>query len=69
MPVAKKVTNIKELRDDLLNTYDGLESKKMPLNMAKEKANTAGKILNSLKLELDYNEKRKYNKKIDFLEV
>lgn len=37
--------------------------------MGKELANTAGKIINSLKAELEYNALMGYKKKIDYLEV
>lgn len=64
----KEPKNIKELRDDLLNIYGRIENKQIPLNMAKEKANVAGKILGSLKLQMEYNDKRgQKDKEIDFL--
>lgn len=49
-----KITNVTELRDDLLNAYDMLKSDPKRHNQVKELSNTAGKILASLKIELEY---------------
>lgn len=61
--------NITDLRNSLLDNYDKMKSKKMELKHGKELANTAGKILNSLKIELEYNTLVGNKNKIDFLEV
>lgn len=61
--------NITDLRNDLLDNYEQMKSKKMELKDGKELANTAGKILNSLKIELEYNTLVGNKNKIDFLEV
>ena len=60
--------NITELRKDLAENYRLMKIKKMPITTGKELANTAGKILTSLKVELDYNHMMGVKKKIDFLE-
>ena len=44
-----------------------MKKKEMDLKMDKELANTAGKILNSLKIELEYNSLLGFKKTIDFL--
>ncbi len=60
--------NIKELRDSLSTNYSKMVSKKMPISTGKELANTAGKILTSCKVELEYSKLMGVKKKIDFLE-
>lgn len=60
--------NIIELRESLSDNYEQLKTKKMELKLGKELANTAGKIINSLKVELDYNSMMNIKKKISFLE-
>lgn len=60
--------NIGELRKSLSENYSKMKAKKMSLPMGKELANTAGKILSSLKVELEYNSQMGVKKKIDFLE-
>lgn len=64
-----EIKNVKDLRDDLINTYQGIKTGAVSLREAKERNNTAGKILNSAKIELEYNSYTKSNKKIDFLET
>jgi hypothetical protein len=64
-----QINNIEELRYSLTDNYCKMYDKKMPLGMGKELANTGGKIMASLKLELDYNEKMGYKDKIAFLET
>ena len=61
--------NIKDLRNSLLDNYEKMKSKEMDLKDGKELANTAGKVLNSLKIELEYNTLIGNKNKIDFLEV
>jgi len=61
--------NIKDLRNSLLDNYKKMKSKEMDLKDGKELANTAGKVLNSLKIELEYNNLVGNKNKIDFLEV
>lgn len=59
--------NIKDLRESLSDNYEKIKNDEMDLKVAKELANTAGKIINSLKIELDYNSKLKLKKEIEFL--
>jgi hypothetical protein len=61
--------NITELRTSLSENYEQMKSKKMDLKIGKELANTAGKIINSLKVELEYNSMMDIKKKIDFLDT
>lgn len=61
--------NIVELRNSLSDNYTKMKAGKMGLNVGKELANTAGKIINSLKVELEYNSMMDVKKKIDYLDV
>ncbi len=60
--------NIKELREKLSQNYEEMENGTRSLKLGKELANTAGKIIGSLAVELNYNNSMEYQKKIDFLE-
>ncbi len=60
--------NITELRQSLADNYTKMKANKMSLGVGKELANTAGKIINSLKVELEYNHLLGIKKKIDFLD-
>jgi len=59
--------NITELRNSLLDNYSKMKSKEMELKEGKELANTAGKVLSSLKIELEYQSLTGNKKDIDFL--
>lgn len=59
--------NITELRASLADNYENMKAKTMDLKMGKELANTAGKIINSLKVELEYNSMMDIKKEIPFL--
>jgi hypothetical protein len=61
--------NVKQLRDELILTYENLKAGKMGIREAKEYANVCGKIMSSAKLELMYNVYVKSGNKIPFLEV
>lgn len=61
--------NIEELRASLADNYEKMKAKTMDLKMGKELANTAGKIINSIKVELEYNSMMDVKKEIPFLSV
>lgn len=61
--------NIKDLRDSLLESFNQLKSGEIEHKQAKELTNMSGKIINSAKLEMDYNNYTGDKKKIEFLEV
>lgn len=63
-----QIANIKDLRKELSENYSQMKGKTMDLNMGKELANTAGKILVSCRVELEYNKIMGIKNKIDFLE-
>lgn len=60
--------NIVELRNSLADNYVKLKAGKMNIALGKELANTAGKIINSCKAQLDYNQMIGSKGTIDFLE-
>lgn len=59
--------NINELRHELCVIFDEIRANKVTLPRAKELTNTAGKIINSIKLELVYAALRKETPIIEFL--
>lgn len=61
--------NIKELRDSLLENYEQTKAGKMEKGTCQTLANTAGKVINSVRLELDYNAFCGAKKTISFLET
>jgi len=63
-----QITNIKELRESLIDNYEKTKEKKMPLNMCKELTNSAGKIIGSIQIELVQNQLLKEAKPISFLQ-
>lgn len=60
--------NITELRDSLADNYTRMKEREMDLATGKELSNAAGKIINSLKVELEYNQLMDIKERIDFLE-
>lgn len=64
------IKNSSDLREDLIvNVYEKLREHKIGLKEAKERVNTAGKIIATAKLELEYNNFLGNKKVIPFLEV
>lgn len=61
--------NIKELRESLTENYEAMKKSQMSIKLGKELANTAGKILNSVKVELEYNRMTDTKPEIDFLKT
>ncbi|PTR17470.1 hypothetical protein C8R31_101634 [Nitrosospira sp. Nsp2] len=59
--------NITELRAQLSTLFADLKSGSIDVKIASEMNNTAGKIINSLKVELDYAAQRKEEPSIEFL--
>ncbi|WP_293685155.1 hypothetical protein [Spirosoma sp. 48-14] len=60
--------NISELRTSLADNYTKMKAGKMNPGLGKELSNAAGKIINSLKVELEYNQLMQIKKTIPFLE-
>lgn len=63
----QKITNIDELRQDLIGAYEMLRADPKRVIQVGELANTAGKIIGSVKLELEYAALRKEKPEIAFL--
>jgi len=59
--------NITDLRESLSDNYNKMKDGKMSLKVGKELSNAAGKIINSLKVELEYNSMMDIKEEIDFL--
>ena len=66
--MRKKPENINELRDALLDSFGDLLSGNMRAIDAKERSNMAGKIINSAKIQLEYQVAAKREPAIEFLE-
>lgn len=60
-------TTMTELRDDLLTMYSEIGAGQIKLNMAQEKNNTAGKIVKSASVQLEYAKILKIAPNIPFL--
>lgn len=60
--------NITELRDALALQYQKVLNGEIDVKVAAELNNTAGKIINSAKVQLEYNVQSKNNKTIKFLD-
>ena len=60
--------NITDLRKSLSENYEAMKDGSMELKVGSELSNVAGKIINSLKVELEYNLKMEYKRKIEYLE-
>lgn len=61
--------NVNDLRNELITVFDQLKRKKLSHATAKELTNTAGKIISSTKLQLEYASIRKERPEIPFLNV
>jgi hypothetical protein len=62
-----KPKDINELRDQLLDAYDWVKADPRRANQVKEMANTAGKVIGTLKLQLEYAMLRREKPHIQFL--
>lgn len=66
-----KITNLNELRRDLIEAYETLKADPKRVVQVSELANTAGKVVAATKLEVEYQMLRRKVTgfpKIDFLE-
>jgi predicted nucleic acid-binding Zn-ribbon protein len=62
------IKNVKDLRDELIDVYNQLRDGELGIREVKERANMAGKIIASAKIQLEYNIYTKSGSKIEFLE-
>ena len=61
------MNNVLDLRSELVKVFNGVKNKKLPIERAKELNNTAGKILNTARIQLEYAKMRKEVPVVDFL--
>jgi len=61
------MTTIKELRKQIIETTEGLKSGTIDLKIAAELNNSAGKIINTVRTQLEYAKLRKEKPEIMFL--
>ena len=61
--------NVENLRNDLLKVYDGLRKGKIGLDEAKQAANVSGKIIGSVKIQIQYNKMVQSKERIPFMEL
>jgi hypothetical protein len=59
--------NTKELRTEMSSVISALRDKSLPHGTAREMINATGKIIASVKLELEYANMRKEKPSVDFL--
>lgn len=59
---------VNKLREKLITQIDKLEKKEVPVEIAREISRTSQAILESVRLELEYNKELNAKNKIDFLE-
>ena len=64
-----KPTNITELRDQLLDAFDQLKGDPRRAMQAKELTNTAGKVISTLKTQIEYAMMRGEEPDIPFMGV
>jgi|AntRauTorckE6833_2_1112554.scaffolds.fasta_scaffold34238_3 hypothetical protein len=61
--------NITGLRESLTDNYEKMKKGEMPIKLGKELTNTAGKIIQSLKVELDYKQFMEDREPLPYLET
>ncbi len=68
--MAKKteIKNMVQLRDSLLETYNQLKDGEIGTKEAKESSNLAGKIVSTVKAQMEYYTMTKADGKITFME-
>lgn len=60
--------NITELRNEIGKTFEGLRDGKLDIKVGGEMNNSAGKMINTIKVQLEYNKFLKDRKNIPFLQ-
>jgi hypothetical protein len=63
-----EIKNVNDVRDALAQTLKDLMAGNMRVADAKERSNAAGKMINSAKVQLEYQLAQKKEPSIDFLE-
>lgn len=62
------MSSITKLRDDLMSVFHGLRDGTIDTKVATEMNNAAGKVINTVKVQLDYASLRKEIPRIPFME-
>ena len=65
----KAMKNIEDLRNDLLSNYQKTKSGEISVGLAKELYNSAGKIIATVKAQLEYNKYVGNTSEIPFMVV
>ena len=60
--------NIVELRDELVKVYEQLRNGELGTDEVKQAANVAGKIMASIKVQIEYNKMVQSKRRIEFVE-
>ncbi len=60
-------SNIEELRTELLNAFAMVKADPRRVNQCKEMSNAAGKVIGTLKIEIEYAQMRGEKPQIDFI--
>jgi len=58
---------MKDLRDNIIQTMENLKDGSVDIKIAAELNNSAGKIINTVRTQLEYSKLRKEKPQIDFL--
>lgn len=66
--MASKIKNLHELGVDLLEVYTQLRNGQMEKSTARSLASVAGKVIESLKVQLEYNAIKSTIDKVELLE-
>lgn len=61
--------NIQDLRNDLLDNYNKTKTGEISVGLAKELSNSAGKIISTVKTQIDYNKYVGNTSKIPFMKI
>ena len=61
--------NIQDLRDYLMANYEKAKNGKMSIGLAKELSNSAGKIISTAKMQLEYNKYMGIKENIPFMKI
>jgi hypothetical protein len=65
--MKQKINSITDLRNDLLAVYKGLRTDTLDIQTAKELSNTAGKVISSVKIQMEYASMRGEEPDIEFM--
>ena len=65
--MSTKIKTMNDLRKQMLEVFDKVKSKDMDLNVASELTKEVGKVIQSVRTQLEYHRLRKDKPEIDFL--